>query len=179
MTGDLKKQSLDGPPGRFVSCYTASKLIHAPKLLALRQEWPRIYFTARWVAGASSSVESARPAAHWLIDNADDIIRSDTFLLYAEPEDVLKGAVWEAGIAWANGKDIWLVGDNPSYSKWKFAPRIHRAPTLERALGEINARTLYSASAENRIVAAIDSLDERVQALATDVKAIQIARAGG
>lgn len=170
MTGELKKQELDGPPGKFVSCYTASKLIHAPKLIALRTEWPRIYLTARWIAGANSSVESARPAAHWLVDNADDIIRSDAFLLYAEPEDVLKGAIWEAGIAWAHGKDMWLVGENASYSKWKFAPRTRRIPTLERALEEINARTLYAASDVNRILDSVGGLADRVAALEASVK---------
>lgn len=136
-------QQTQSPANVWVTCYTASKLIHATKLLGLRDQWPKIHFTARWPVVRDISSEQSRPAAHWLMDNVDDIIRSQVVLVYVEKDDHLKGGLVEVGIAWAHGKQIYLVGDHEDYSKWKFLPRVHRCKDLEDACRRISSLTNY------------------------------------
>jgi nucleoside 2-deoxyribosyltransferase len=136
-------QELSSAPDRYVSCYTTAKRIHSDKILSWRSAWPKIYFTARWPVVRNISTEQMRPASHWLRDNVDDIVRSETVLAYAEPDDQLSGTIFELGIAWAHGKDIWLVGENPLYKEWRMAPRIRNAHNLEQALKEITRRADY------------------------------------
>lgn len=139
-----EKQELKTAPNVFVTCYVTSKRIHSGLILDLRDKWPKIHFTAHWPIVRNISTEHNRPAREWIVNNVDDIIRSQTVLCYAEKDDILCGSIFELGIAWAHGKQIWLVGDNPYYKEWKFAPRIHRRETLERALKDITALTGYT-----------------------------------
>lgn len=143
MTGALPKQEMTSPPGHFVSCYVASKLIHATKIMELRNAWPKIYFTARWPVVRDLPSEKMRPARHWLLDNVDDILRSQTVLVYAEKEDRLKTALVEVGIAWRSGIPIHLVGYHDDYAKWRNLPRITRHGTLDAALTSISKMADY------------------------------------
>lgn len=154
----LAEQGIKFSPDRYVKCYVASKLAHAPKLLALRADWPRVHFTARWVLTAALESERGTPAPIWIQNNVDDIARAEVVLVYAEAADELKGAIWEAGVAWTLEKEIWLVGDNRSYSQWKHAPRIHHGRSLEASLAEISARAEYRESHVDRIERRIGEL---------------------
>ena len=62
----IPQQELSRPPSRRISVYVTSKRIHAAELLALRAEWPQLYFTARWPVVRDLSSEQARPASLWL-----------------------------------------------------------------------------------------------------------------
>jgi len=148
MTGDMKTQSMALPPGASVSLYAASKLLHAKKILAIRDAYPNIYLTSRWAAVADVSSEMNRPARHWLEDNKADIRRADVFLVYAERDDDLKGALYEAGYADAHGKPIYVIGTNRGYSKWQFGRAMKRRGTLKVALDEIVASLRYDSPAD-------------------------------
>ena len=158
MTGDLSNQSLSIPPGRFVPVYVTAKRHHSDKLLALRDLWPHIYFTMRWPVVRNVPSEAARPAVHWVQDNADDIERSEYVICDSVPEDDLNGSIFELGIAWRAGKTIYLVGDNERYKEWKFAARVLRRGTLEQVLEEITASIAYRVNDAERIIAAIAAL---------------------
>lgn len=163
MTGLLAKQELSSPPDRYVTCYIASKLIHSEKIIELAKTHKKIHFTARWPVYRNISSQQARPAAHYLMDNVDDIIRSETVLVYVEPEDHLKGGLVEIGIAWAHGKEIYLAGDHADFSKWQYLPRVHRMHSLEAALAAISAKTHYDTS-EAKLMKRLDKLEELILA---------------
>jgi len=136
-------QELKSPPSRFVTCYVTAKRIHSDMILDLRDHWQKIHFTAHWPVVRNLPTEHNRPAREWIVNNTDDIIRSETVLCFAHPADVLCGSIFELGIAYAHGKRIWLVGENEGYKEWRFAPRIRRAATLEVALTEITRLAEY------------------------------------
>lgn len=117
--------------------YTASKLCHASKWLALRSLWPEVHFTARWphLVGNVSD-EEVNAALFWLRDIAD-VQKSDVVLLYAEEGEHLRGALVEAGAALGLGKRVICVGDHPDYGTWRFHPMVTRLPTLEAARADL------------------------------------------
>lgn len=152
MTGSLEKQEMQYPPGKFVSIYITSKRIHANQLLELRKNWPHLYFTAKWPVVRDITAEQARPAVHWLQDNVDDIVRSDVFMCFAETDDNLNGSIWEAGVAWAHNKPIYLVGENAGYKEWAHARNTRRIGSLESALSEVQDRLRYRKSDVEKIM---------------------------
>ena len=161
----IPQQELSRPPSRRISVYVTSKRIHAAELLALRAEWPQLYFTARWPVVRDLSSEQARPASLWLQDNVDDIRRSEVFLSYAAREDELNGSIWETGVAWENGKPIYLVGDNPGYKEWRHAPNTWHFASLEAALTHVRGRLDYANNLEERLTKNFQSAVDRVAAL--------------
>lgn len=145
-------QEMIAPPGEFVSCYVTSKLIHARDLIDLRKNWPKIYFTARWPATANLSSEQAKPARLWTRDNVTDIQASECVLAYAQSDDELKAVLWELGIAWANGKDLYLVGKREQYGKYSMADNVHFYESLDTALSAISRRKDYGPDRYTKIV---------------------------
>lgn len=121
--------------------YTASKLKEGPRWVQLARDWPEIDIVARWpFSHVSVDGEPSWPgdcAAHgsifWQHDH-DDVARADVILAFAEKdEDVLRGALVEAGMAIALKKIVIVVGANPSYGTWQFHPSVKRVATLEDA----------------------------------------------
>lgn len=166
--------ALSVPPGKFINVYVTSKRIHAAELLALRGNWEHINFTARWPVVRDISTEQSRPASLWLQDNVDDILRSDVLVCKAEKADMLSGSIWEVGVAWANGKPIYLVGDNAGFKEWRHATNTWHYEHMENALTHITARLRYDASGENRLANQLQNgfdrlgtlIDERLRKLA-------------
>lgn len=93
--------------------YVASKVQHAEKWLALRAKGANIVST--WIdeAGDGQSADYEELAARCL----SEISSSDVVLLYCEGDEILKGALIEAGAALALGKPIHCVGSCPSLSR--------------------------------------------------------------
>lgn len=141
--------AISSPPDRWVSCYVASKKRHAPFLTGLRKDWPKIRFSARWPLVAYLPSEESRPARHWQDDNLSDLLGSEVFLIYAEAADKMQNALFEAGIAWAHQKPIYVVGkdadggDHPDFKNLRGRPRVHMMPNLTRALEAIAMRARY------------------------------------
>ena len=77
---------------RQPSVYTASKLCHAVMWRKLRLDRPDIAFTARW-PDIEGQVEDtpANASTFWTHDIAD-VRRADAVLVFARPEDKLRGA---------------------------------------------------------------------------------------
>ena len=92
--------------------YTASKTTHADKWRALRREHD---VTASWIDAATEgqSADCSELAAQCITD----IECADFLLLYCEPGELLKGALIEAGIALAFGKEVRCVGKCASLSR--------------------------------------------------------------
>ena len=146
-TPNTKVTQLGGPPDKFISVYIVSKLKHAQTLYDLFQKYPRIRLTASWVyrevGKAHFPDQGNRPAKQWLRDNKDDILRSDAVLVWAEPLDELKNAIYEAGWAVAHGRPVYVIGTNRSYSTWQMDQGITRIGSLEQALDYLTSLTMY------------------------------------
>lgn len=115
--------------------YFASKIENFAEVLKIREEWPQIYFTARWPFLIAADVPDHKDwAPHFWQDDYDDIWRSDVVLIWAKPEQRLRGALVEAGIGMALGKVILLAGDHPDFGTWQHHPICRREASLEIAL---------------------------------------------
>lgn len=118
----------------MIRVYTASKLQHWLKWKELRAEWPEFKFTARWpdVDIASIPGTPEQCAAHWL-DDEKDVRSADVVLVYAEDGEHLRGALIEAGMAIALGKQVIVVGNHPDFGTWQHHPNVTRVADLSHA----------------------------------------------
>ena len=121
--------------------YTASKLKEGPRWRALAEMWPEIEIVARWpFLHVTTDGEPGWPddcAAHgsvfWRHDH-EDVSRADVVIVFADQaDDVLRGALIEAGMGIAMGKTVIVVGSNPGYGTWQFHPQVKRVPSLDAA----------------------------------------------
>ncbi len=85
--------------------YIASKTIHAPKWRRLRDEGYNIIST--WIDETGEGQSNYRELSVRCIR---EIRQSDFLILYCEPNEVLKGANVEAGVALAFGLEVRCVG---------------------------------------------------------------------
>lgn len=114
--------------------YGASKLKYAPLWRKLRQEWIEHEFTNTWIdtyldAGGGTLPDICRTA--W-IKNVEDVLRADCVLLFAGYHDeLLRGAILEAGVAIGAGRQVIVTGLSSSYGSWQFHPAVIRIPTLD------------------------------------------------
>jgi hypothetical protein len=92
-----------------IKVYIAAKLDHAPKLAAMRVDG--IHINARWIHLAADARKRLTPVTHWQQENFDDIEAAYYFILYCEPGDDLKGAIFEIGHAVRAGKACWIAGN--------------------------------------------------------------------
>lgn len=117
-----------------IKIYTASKLIHAELWKRLIEEWQEIEFTARWpVMHVGIVPDAAHFAKVFWEHDLEDVNRSDGVMVYAEPNDKLRGALVEAGMALALDKFVITIGSHSDYSTWQYHPRVHRVPDLDHA----------------------------------------------
>lgn len=131
----------------MIKVYIASKLTYAAKLRQLREEWKvdSIDLHARWFDQAHLETHG-NPTPdefhiHWLVDE-EDVKRSDAVIVYGLPEDKLRGALIEAGIAIACGILTIVVGDSPDYGTWQHHPVVAKADSLEHARDMLKKRFL-------------------------------------
>jgi hypothetical protein len=125
--------------------YTAAKLTQASKLLKTVGTWEGHEITSRWIKrildgdedpyAGPVSPEVAR--AVW-IEDEEDVRAADVVLVYWEPGDNLRGALVEAGMGIALGKDVIVVGHSPAHWTWKYHPRVWRAYDLDEARTFLN-----------------------------------------
>jgi hypothetical protein len=86
--------------------YIASKTVHAPKWIALRNQGAP--FISTWIFEAGEG-QSKSKADLWqrCIREAS---RAHALIAYREPGEIFKGAFIEIGAALASGKPVFLVG---------------------------------------------------------------------
>ena len=117
----------------MIKVYFASKLSHAPLHERLRNEWSDVHFVSRWWLYVDKIEDAAHEAEKFWEDDLADIDRADVVLVYARPEDRLRGALVEVGYAIARGKMVLLVGDHPDYGTWQHHSSVERVVNLEDA----------------------------------------------
>lgn len=123
-----------------ISIYTASKLHHAPLWTRLADEWPEVHFTARWPklhvdpAGVPRWPDDspAHGAIFWQHD-MEDVCAAQAVLCYAEPGEILRGALVEAGMALGLGRFVITVGENESFGTWQYHRNVLRVKDLSSA----------------------------------------------
>lgn len=118
----------------MLKVYGASKLKHAPLWIRLREEWEEIYFIARWptLHVGKTPDDECFAKVFWQHD-AEDVCECDVVLVYADPNDHLRGALVEAGMGIAFDKEIVVVGDHPDYGTWRYHSSVHRVKDLDSA----------------------------------------------
>jgi nucleoside 2-deoxyribosyltransferase len=118
----------------MIRVYTASKLSAHELWERLQNEWPEVHFHARWLKHMKLGTPNERSHAQefWLQDE-EDVANSDAVLVYGRPDEKLRGALVEAGIALVLGIPVVVVGEHPDYSTWQYHPGCVRVATLEDA----------------------------------------------
>lgn len=139
MSGGAMQNGKIGAARAPISVYTASKLSLAPLWLNLISAWPEVHFTARWVKDHVSAAgepkwpgDEAHGRVFWQHD-WEDVARARVVLCYGRPDEVLRGALVEAGIALGMGKNVIVVGQNASYSTWQYHRNVFRVADLDAA----------------------------------------------
>jgi hypothetical protein len=131
----------------MLAVYGASCLRHASKWRHLRIAWRRagINLCSTWIDDKrienEAHVTPLAFAGAW-IQNAKELDQAAALVVYAELDDVLRGAIFEAGYVIGQGKPVILVGRNTGFSSWQYHPLVHTAvntnaarTTLETWLG--------------------------------------------
>jgi nucleoside 2-deoxyribosyltransferase len=118
--------------------YLASKIRHAPALATFRAKWcADIMVTSRWLDMTHLELDggmSQDPDLYswcWAVD-VTDVMQSNYLIVYGEPEDQLRGACVEAGVALGLGIPVFCVGLCPSFGSWQYHPQVTRTKTLDR-----------------------------------------------
>lgn len=115
----------------MIKVYTASKLYHAEMWRTLHIDG--VEFTARWPRLHVGTVpDDARYAKIFWMHDEEDVRASDVVLVYAEPKDKLRGALVEAGMAIALGKDVIVVGEHDDFGTWQYHPLVHKAKDMKQ-----------------------------------------------
>jgi hypothetical protein len=109
--------------------YVASKTQHAEMWRLLREH---MHIHASWIdeAGEGQTASYAELSVRCL----EEIKQAAAFVLYCNPDDLLKGALIEVGAALAFGIPVYCVGDCSSLSRvFKQHPLWHTCPSLHEA----------------------------------------------
>ena len=116
--------------------YIASKISHGEKLF----KWSTTHnmqihtFTSNWYRppfkGMSEDPGFAK--MFWEMD-IYDVKLCDILLLYAEPEDNLRGALVEVGVALSDKKAVLIVGENDGHGTWQHHRGVFKVKDLEEA----------------------------------------------
>lgn len=122
-------------PNRRLSIYFASKIYHAETGKILATEWTEFNWTARWPVHHVGKVPEHHQQFSRLFWQHDyeDVAKADVTMVWARPDDNLRGALVEAGIAIGLGKMVLVVGENENYGTWQYHPSVLRATDLEEA----------------------------------------------
>lgn len=119
----------------MIRIYTSSKMRHGHMWRKICDARSDVIFHARWLKhiqiGTPDTPTHARK--FWLQDQ-QDVRDADVLIVYAEPEDRLRGALVEVGMALAYGVPVIVVGEHEDYGTWRWHPAIHWADTLHNAL---------------------------------------------
>lgn len=130
----------------FLRIYFASKTTHAQKWREIDLNSQHIKVTGRWVKQViiddgdiiNKSRDIGRQgkdmrefAARCWMEDQQDIQCSDFLVLYAEPEEHLRGGLVEAGIAIEANIPVICIGTHPDYGSWQWHPLAMRLDSLE------------------------------------------------
>lgn len=118
----------------MIRVYTASKLGQAPLWRKLQNEWPHVFFHARWLRHVElKTPDSPENAVRFWQEDEQDVKTADALLIYAAPDEHLRGALVEAGIAIASKVPVIVVGTHVDYGTWQYHPEVIRAYDFDHA----------------------------------------------
>jgi len=122
----------------MIRVYPSSKLSASSVWEALEAEWDDVYFCARWLKHVRLGTPHAKEnAPEFWVQDEEDVAAADAVLVYARPDDKLRGALVESGIAIALGIPVIVVGDHPDFSTWVYHPGVIRVKDLNAAHAEL------------------------------------------
>lgn len=108
--------------------YTASKITEFQRWRNLVTEWPEIEFVARWPFKHYGNIPDTSVYARLFWDHdLEDVGKADVILLYANPEDKLRGALVEVGMGLALGKSVIVIGNHDDFSTWQYHRNVYHA----------------------------------------------------
>ena len=114
----------------MIRVYVASRLANAPMIRTLAS--PHLFLCARWLQHvATGTPDDADHARRFWPEDVADAAGADLLVVYAAPEDHLRGALVEAGVAIHAGVPVVVVGDHPDYGTWRYHPGVMRVAHLE------------------------------------------------
>jgi len=117
-----------------VKVYGASTYRRALLWRQLADEWSsHVEFTNRWAQLYIDVPDEKHLARVGWQHNREDVMSSDVVLLYAEPEDLLRGCLVEVGMALAWEIPVLIVGHHPNYESWCNHPGVSRVEDLSSA----------------------------------------------
>lgn len=116
--------------------YTASKVRHASKWIALKKEgWPII---STWIHEAGEGQTSDYKDL-WTRCVREACAASVT-LVYVEEGDILKGGLVEVGAALAAGKPVFVLAgpeDLKALGSWVNHPKVHKYGSMSKVLEDL------------------------------------------
>jgi hypothetical protein len=129
--------------------YCASKMHHLQMWRHAREEWaPKIQIISRWIDATPEDEERCQNeplfAQNCWERNLGDIDEAHALVLFALPNDHLRGALVEAGIALKTGLPLVLIGDHADYGTWQHTShRITKVPSLTCAYWYLMGKAGY------------------------------------
>lgn len=135
-----------GYPPTPLRIYGASCLSHANSWQDIFRKWDEFHWTARWPDITQGLPQAAplSPASYesiWAMD-LRDIEDSDVVMLFANLQDNLRGAIFEAGYGYACGKLLLLCGENQGFGTWQFSAGTLRVKTPAEARLALNLHAM-------------------------------------
>lgn len=132
----------------MIKIYVASKVKHADLWLGLRYSYnvtfSPIKIISTWIDEARNKQSPSLPDLWQRCVN--EASECDVLLLYANPGEVLKGALVEVGAALGNKKPVYAVGPMEAFDgSWIHHHGITKFATLEEAIEQITKHPLYQA----------------------------------
>lgn len=140
------------------SIYSASKIWHNTKWLALRDVWG-YNIISRWInvpCGTEGNMTGAKiftPAEKAVLwQECDfDARTADMMVVYAERDNEMRGALVEMGIAMGNGKPIYVIGTCPTFEvaphsdvAFMYHPLVKRIYTNKHPSGSYDYESGYA-----------------------------------
>lgn len=115
--------------------YWASKLHHADRLEREQQQsyFQGMEFTSSWTGIVHEVEDTPANAKTFWNRNLRDVMECEFCVVFAEKDDHLRGALFEAGFAMANGKPVIVVGEHPDYSTWQYLGYVYQATDFRHA----------------------------------------------
>ena len=124
----------------MIRVYTASKLRHG---LLWREKFQRssiAFVNSRWLQhDFIGTPDSPDLAIDFWVEDEEDVKSCDALVVYAAPEDHLRGALVEVGMAIAYGKPIIALGDHSDYGTWRYHPQVINVKSWDHLLIALKA----------------------------------------
>lgn len=115
--------------------YLASKLHHSDFAMKLvMNNTHDVTWTNRWQWFEGWVSDSKENAVHFWENDFDDVDAADAVIVLGMGNDILKGALVEAGYAIGKGKIVACVGDCDSFSTWQFSKRVKMLSDVQAAV---------------------------------------------